>query len=127
MSGRFITLEGIDGAGKSTHLERLAKRFRDRGQVVVCTREPGGTSLAEQLRALFLREEMDALTEALLVFAARRDHLRQVINPALDTGSTVLCDRFKMRHLPTKAVGEVSTCKSCGSLSTGCRRTCSQT
>ena len=94
MSGRFITLEGIDGAGKSTHLERLAKRFRDRGQVVVCTREPGGTSLAEQLRVLFLREEMDALTEALLVFAARRDHLRQVINPALDTGSTVLCDRF---------------------------------
>jgi dTMP kinase len=94
MKGRFITFEGIDGAGKSTHLEALATWLRGKGADVVCTREPGGTSLAEQLRALFLSEPMDPLTEALLVFAARRDHLRQMILPALARGSTVLCDRF---------------------------------
>ena len=94
MKGRFITFEGIDGAGKSTHLEALAKWLRGKGVDVVCTREPGGTSLAEHLRALFLSEPMDPLTEALLVFAARRDHLRAVILPALARGSTVLCDRF---------------------------------
>ena len=94
MKGRFITFEGIDGAGKSTHLEALATWLRGKGLDVVCTREPGGTSLAEQLRALFLSEPMDPLTEALLVFAARRDHLRQMILPALARGSTVLCDRF---------------------------------
>jgi dTMP kinase len=94
MQGRFITLEGIDGAGKSTHLDSLAKRFRDRGAEVICTREPGGTPLAEELRRMFLREPMDAMTEVLLVFAARRDHLRQVIRPALARGCTVLCDRF---------------------------------
>jgi dTMP kinase len=92
--GRFITLEGIDGAGKSTHLAALATRFQKRGSEVVCTREPGGTPLAEQLRGLFLNEPMDAMTEALLVFAARRDHLREVILPAIDKGRTVLCDRF---------------------------------
>lgn len=94
MTGRFITFEGIDGAGKSTHLEALAMWLRGKGVDVVCTREPGGTSLAEQLRALFLSEPMDPLTEALLVFAARRDHLREMILPALARGSTVLCDRF---------------------------------
>ena len=94
MKGRFITFEGIDGAGKSTHLEALATWLRGKGADVLCTREPGGTSLAEQLRALFLSEPMDPLTEALLVFAARRDHLRQMILPALARGSTVLCDRF---------------------------------
>jgi dTMP kinase len=94
VKGRFITLEGIDGAGKSTHLDALAGRFRRLGQEVVCTREPGGTPLAEQLRELFLTRTMDALTEALLIFAARRDHLQQVIVPALDRGCTVLCDRF---------------------------------
>jgi dTMP kinase len=92
--GRFITFEGIDGAGKSTHLDLLAERLRGMGHEVVCTREPGGTPLAEQLRALFLGEPMDPLTESLLVFAARRDHLRNVILPAIDRGSTVLCDRF---------------------------------
>jgi dTMP kinase len=92
--GRFITFEGIDGAGKSSHIERLADGLRARGQRVVLTREPGGTPLAERLRELFLRDEMDALTEALLVFAARRDHLRAVIEPALAEGATVLCDRF---------------------------------
>jgi dTMP kinase len=94
MSGRFITFEGIDGAGKSTHLERTATSLRTQGATVVLTREPGGTPLAESLRELFLHRPMDALTEALLVFAARRDHLREVIRPALARGDTVLCDRF---------------------------------
>lgn len=92
--GRFITVEGIDGAGKSTHLEAVARWLYHRGRRVVSTREPGGTALAEALRALFLQSEMDALTEVLLVFAARRDHLRQVIEPALAAGDVVLCDRF---------------------------------
>jgi dTMP kinase len=93
-AGRFITVEGIDGAGKSTHLAALCQRWSARGLDVVQTREPGGTALAEALRELFLGREMDALTEALLVFAARRDHLRQVILPALARGCVVLCDRF---------------------------------
>lgn len=93
-AARFITVEGIDGAGKSTHLETLAARWQALGLEVVRTREPGGTALAEALRELFLHREMDALTEALLVFAARRDHLRQVIEPGLARGAVVLCDRF---------------------------------
>lgn len=92
--GLFISFEGIDGAGKSTHIEALAGAFRARGRTVVLTREPGGTPLAEKLRALALNETMDALTEALLMFAARRDHLLQVIEPALARGDVVLCDRF---------------------------------
>jgi dTMP kinase len=92
--GRFITFEGIDGAGKSSHIETLAAHLRAHAAPVVVTREPGGTTLAEQLRPLVLHEAMDALTEALLVFAARRDHLRQLIEPALARGDTVLCDRF---------------------------------
>jgi dTMP kinase len=92
--GRFVTFEGIDGAGKSSHIDALADWARSRGAHVVLTREPGGTPLAERLRDLFLHEPMDPLTEALLVFAARRDHLRQVIEPALARGATVLCDRF---------------------------------
>ena len=93
-SGKFVTFEGIDGAGKSSHIDALAAALRQRGQTVLSTREPGGTPLAEALRSLFLDHEMDALTEALLVFAARRDHLRTLILPALAQGSTVLCDRF---------------------------------
>ena len=92
--GRFITLEGIDGAGKSSHIDALAGWLRARGFAVLITREPGGTPLAEQLRTLFLQQPMDALTEALLVFAGRRDHLRSVIEPALARGVLVLCDRF---------------------------------
>ncbi|MES2716245.1 MAG: dTMP kinase [Pseudomonadota bacterium] len=92
--GRFISFEGIDGAGKSSHIETLAARLRDAGHEVLPTREPGGTPLAEQLRSLFLQHPMDALTEALLVFAGRRDHLRTVIQPALARGAVVLCDRF---------------------------------
>jgi len=93
-AGRFVTFEGIDGAGKSSHIEALADWARARGAEVLLTREPGGTPLAERLRELFLHEPMDALTEALLVFAARRDHLRTVIEPALARGALVLCDRF---------------------------------
>ena len=94
MSGRFITFEGIDGAGKSSHIEALAAWLRERGHAVLVTREPGGTELAEALRELVLHREMDAMTEALLVFAARRDHLHTLIEPALAEGRHVLCDRF---------------------------------
>ena len=92
--GRFISFEGIDGAGKSSHIDALAAALRAQGHTVLLTREPGGTPLAEQLRSLFLQQPMDALTEALLVFAGRRDHLRNAIQPALAVGTTVLCDRF---------------------------------
>ena len=90
----FISFEGIDGAGKSTHIEGLAQWFKSRGHVVILTREPGGTPLAEKLRELALHESMDPLTEALIMFAARREHLVQVIEPALARGEVVLCDRF---------------------------------
>lgn len=93
-AGRFITFEGIDGAGKSSHLQVVAEHLRRRGGELVITREPGGTPLAEQLRQLILHSAMDALTEALLVFAARRDHIEQLIAPALARGACVLCDRF---------------------------------
>lgn len=93
-AGLFISFEGIDGAGKSTHIAALAQAFRDQGRQVVVTREPGGTPLAETLRGLVLHEAMDPLTEALLMFAGRRDHLVQVIEPALARGDVVLCDRF---------------------------------
>ena len=92
--GLFISFEGIDGAGKSTHIARVAELFRQAGRAVVLTREPGGTPLSEKLRELVLHEPMDALTEALLMFAARREHLVQVIEPALARRDVVLCDRF---------------------------------
>lgn len=92
--GIFISFEGIDGAGKSTHIEGLAQAFREQGHHVTLTREPGGTPLAEKLRSIVLNDPMDAMTEALLVFAARRDHLQQLIEPALARGEVVLCDRF---------------------------------
>ncbi|MBG6082475.1 dTMP kinase [Rubrivivax gelatinosus] len=93
-AGRFLSFEGIDGAGKSSHIEWLAGWLRARGREVLVTREPGGTELAERLRELVLHQGMDALTEALLVFAARRDHLVTRIEPALAAGAVVLCDRF---------------------------------
>ena len=92
--GLFISFEGIDGAGKSSHIAGLAQAFRDQGRVVTLTREPGGTPLAEKLRALMLHDAMDPLTEALIAFAARRDHLVQVIEPALARGEVVISDRF---------------------------------
>ena len=92
--GKFITLEGVDGAGKSTHLAWLAERVRQRGVEVVVTREPGGTPLGEQLRKLVLGEPMHIETETLLMFAARREHLEQVIYPSLAAGKWVISDRF---------------------------------
>ena len=92
--GKFITLEGIDGAGKSTHVQWLAERLRARVRTVVVTREPGGTPLGEQLREIILHEPMDLDTEALLVFAARQEHIRKVIVPSLAAGAWVLSDRF---------------------------------
>ncbi len=92
--GKFITLEGIDGAGKSTHLQWVVETLRGRGLTVVPTREPGGTPLGEKLRALLLAEPMHADTEALLMFAARREHIAQVIEPALARGDWVVSDRF---------------------------------
>lgn len=97
MTGLFITLEGPEGAGKSTNREYLADRLREQGVDVLLTREPGGTPLAERIRELLLDpsdEPMAADTELLLVFAARAQHLQQVIRPALAKGSVVLCDRF---------------------------------
>jgi dTMP kinase len=96
MRGKFITLEGIDGAGKSTHLAWLADRLRRRNIAVCVTREPGGTELGEKLRALLLdkNQVMHLDTEALLMFAARREHIDKVIEPALARGEWVVCDRF---------------------------------
>ncbi len=94
LSGLFISFEGMDGAGKSTHIAGLAEAFKAEGRAVTLTREPGGTPLAEKLRAMVLNDAMDPLTEALLIFAARRDHIVNVIAPALLRGDVVLCDRF---------------------------------
>lgn len=94
MKGLFVTLEGVDGAGKSSHVEWLATRFRESGRVVVFTREPGGTPLGEKLREIVLHDAMHPETEALIMFAARREHLEQVIRPALARGEVVISDRF---------------------------------
>ena len=96
MRGKFVTLEGLDGAGKSTHLARLEERLRQRGVRLLLTREPGGTPLGEKLRTLLLdpQQRLNPETEALLMFAARREHLDKVIVPALSAGDWVLCDRF---------------------------------
>ena len=94
MRGRFITLEGVDGAGKSTHLDFIAESVRGGGHNALVTREPGGTELAERVRAVVLAEPMDAITETLLLLAARADHVARVIRPALEGGTWVVCDRF---------------------------------
>jgi dTMP kinase len=94
VKGKFITFEGIDGAGKSSHVEWLAEVLRQRGHVVHVTREPGGTPLGEKLRELLLSEQMHLETETLLMFAARREHLARLIEPALARGEWVVCDRF---------------------------------
>jgi dTMP kinase len=93
-TGKFITFEGIDGAGKSTHVGSVAEQLRAQGRTVITTREPGGTALGEKLRALLLEEPMHLETEALLMFASRREHIAQVIEPALARGDWVISDRF---------------------------------
>jgi dTMP kinase len=92
--GKFITFEGIDGAGKSTHIGFVTDWLRSRGKTVVSSREPGGTPLGEKLRELLLHEKMHLETEALLMFASRREHIAQVIAPGIERGDWVLCDRF---------------------------------
>jgi dTMP kinase len=94
LRGHFITFEGIDGAGKSSHIEAVRDFLMARGIEVVCTREPGGTPLGEAIRELFLNHKMTPQTETMLVFAARGEHLRTVVWPALERGAWVLCDRF---------------------------------
>jgi dTMP kinase len=92
--GKLITLEGVDGAGKSTHLQFIADTLRAEARKVIVTREPGGTELAERLRETLLNKPMAPLTETLLMFAARADHVARIIRPALESGSWVICDRF---------------------------------
>jgi dTMP kinase len=94
MTGKFISFEGIDGAGKSTHIGFVADYLAGQGKQVVSSREPGGTALGEKLRDLLLHEKMHLETEALLMFASRREHIAQVIEPALARGAWVLSDRF---------------------------------
>lgn len=94
MAGLFITLEGMDGAGKSTHLPTILQLLAQKGREVVSTREPGGTPLGEELRALLLHREMHVETESLLMFAARAEHVQRVILPALQRGAVVVSDRF---------------------------------
>ena len=92
--GKLITVEGVDGAGKSTHMDLIRDLLHARGHRVVVTREPGGTPIAERLRDLVLSEPMQPLPETLLMFAARADHVHRTIEPALESGAWVLCDRF---------------------------------
>ncbi|MGX8882938.1 dTMP kinase [Methylovorus sp. SPW-M1] len=94
MRGKFITLEGMDGAGKSTHIPDILAQLQTRGVEVISTREPGGTALGEQLREVLLHTPMAAETESLLMFAARQEHLSTLILPALERGAYVLSDRF---------------------------------
>lgn len=94
MRGKFITVEGVDGAGKSSFLPSIEQRLRNAGHDVLCTREPGGTPIGEQLRQLLLHGDVSPVSEVLLMFAARREHLDRVIRPALHAGRWVLCDRF---------------------------------
>jgi len=94
LRGRFITFEGVDGAGKSTQIDAIAQALQQRGIDLVRTREPGGTALGEALRSVMLAQAMDPLTETLLMFAARREHVLSVIEPALASARWVLCDRF---------------------------------
>jgi len=114
MRGKFITLEGMDGAGKSTHIPNIVSALKARGFEVVSTREPGGTKLGERLRELLLHESMHPETETLLMFAARREHIAEVIEPALARGAYVLSDRFTDATYAYQCGGRgVSSAKIC--------------
>jgi dTMP kinase len=102
---KFLTLEGVDGAGKSTHIEFIADAVRAKGAHVIVTREPGGTDLAERLREVVLGEPLTPMVETLLVFAARADHVAKVIQPALRAGHYVICDRFTDATLAYQGAG----------------------
>src|SRR5947207_13224384 len=104
--GKLITLEGVDGAGKSTHMQFIADAIASRGHHVIVTREPGGTELAERLRKAILEEPMSPLAETLLIFAARADHVARVIRPALQAGHWVVCDRFTDATLAYQGAGK---------------------
>jgi len=106
LRGKFITLEGVDGAGKSTHVPWIAERLRAKGHEVVVTREPGGTLLAEKLRARILTEEMDPVAETKLIFEGRADHVKKVIAPALARGAWVVCDRFTDSTIAYQGAGK---------------------
>jgi dTMP kinase len=119
--GRFVTFEGIEGAGKSTQMDRLVKRLADAGEPVVVTREPGGTALGEKLRGLLLDPDigqMAAETELLLIFAARAEHLAQVIRPRLEQGAWVLCDRFTDASFAYQGAGRGLGCDRVATLET---------
>ena len=122
-TGKFITLEGIDGAGKSTHLQWLEKHLRAKGKTVLATREPGGTPLGETLRQLLLDTSlaMHAETETLLMFAARREHLDKVILPALERGDWVISDRFTDASFAYQGGGRGLATSKLMSSNTGCR------
>jgi dTMP kinase len=104
--GKFVTLEGVDGAGKSTHLQFIADAVSAGGRHVIVTREPGGTPLAEKLRKAILEDVMDPVAATLLVFAARADHVAKVIRPALEAGSWVVCDRFTDATVAYQGAGQ---------------------
>jgi dTMP kinase len=104
--GRFVTLEGVDGAGKSTHVQFIADALAAGGRRVIVTREPGGTELAEQIRNTVLKERMEPIIGTLLLFAARADHVARVIEPALAGGSSVVCDRFTDATIAYQGAGE---------------------
>jgi dTMP kinase len=104
--GKFVTLEGVDGAGKSTHVQFIADALRAGDRHVVVTREPGGTELAEQIRKIVLKERMEPIIGTLLIFAGRADHVARVIEPALAAGSSVVCDRFTDSTIAYQGAGE---------------------
>ena len=105
-SGKFVTVEGVDGAGKSTHLQFIADSLSSGGKHVVVTREPGGTDLAEQLRKIILQNELDPTVGTLLIYAGRADHISRVIEPALAAGSSVVCDRFTDATIAYQGAGQ---------------------
>src|SRR5919197_4639045 len=113
---KFLTLEGVDGAGKSSHIEYIADAIRTKGAHVIVTREPGGTDFAERLRQTILTREMTPILETLLVFAARADHVERVIKPALATGQYVICDRFTDATIAYQGAGNGVTADLIGRL-----------